>query len=234
MVLAQGSEPHLINSDFEDGFSVRESAEVTVANGWDYGYLPQDRQCPAPCSRPEFKPEMEIIGEGGYSQRWFTTYARQFAYISQRVAVQPGQWYEFECMVYAISEPMGQMAVFVGINPWGNSPFHRTMVWGKEQVGDDGWIYRRWVPVSVVAQAWSGEIVVAVAGNNEWPTRNNAAYIDACTIRRVDGSTELPTPTPCPTTQPCPTCTVDGECACATVSDVATIVAGREPVRWPR
>ena len=78
-VAAQPGEPHLVNPNFEAGFTVREAAEVEVADGWDYAYLSgNDRQCRAPCYRPEFKPEREIVAQGQYSQRWFSTFSRQF------------------------------------------------------------------------------------------------------------------------------------------------------------
>ena len=46
----------------------------------------------------------------------------------------------------------------------------------------------------------------------------------------------LPTYTPYPTLEPCPTCVPgSGACDYARIkADVATVVAGREPVRWPR
>jgi len=246
-VAAQPGEPHLVNPNFEAGFTVREAAEVEVADGWDYAYLSgNDRQCRAPCYRPEFKPEREIVAQGQYSQRWFSTFSRQFAALSQRVQVEPGEWYEFSCDVYAISEPMGQMAGFAGINPWGGSPFERTMVWGKEQVGDRGWVYREWMRVSVTAQVWSDHITVAIGGNNAWPTKNNALYVDACRIKRVDAGgdpeplptyTPYPTWTPAPTAQPCPTC-APGSGDCPGIEEIrramGTVVADRAPVRWPR
>jgi hypothetical protein len=109
------------------------------------------------------------------------------------------------------------------------------MVWGKEQVGESGWIYNEWVRVSVTAQAFGDKIRVAVGSNPRWAVRENTAYVDNCTIRRVSIGDVTPQPTvPCPTPQPCPTCPANGECSCASVEDVATIVAGREPVVWPR
>jgi hypothetical protein len=210
MVGAQGSIP-LVNADFEGGFSVRESQEVEVANGWDYSYMSgDDRWCRAPCYRPEFKPETVIAVEGT-SQRWFATFARQFGTIHQLVEVDSDQWYTFECQVYAISEPDGQQAVFVGIQPWGTGVFDRTMVWGEQQPWGS---YREWHTLSVTARAYGGRIRVAVGSNNNYPTKNNAAYVDQCVLRRADGPaqptpaptyTPYPTLTPWPTPEPCPT-----------------------------
>jgi len=207
--VGQAAELHLVNPDFEGEFTQREAPEVRVASGWDYSYLNSDRECPSPCSRPEFTPETTIVVQG-HSQRWFSTYAHQFAAIHQLVDVEAGQYYKFSCSVYAISEPMGQMGAFVGINPWHNGPFHRTMVWGKEQVGEKGWIYREWTRVSVTAQAYSDRILVAMGGNNAYATKNNAVYWDNCTIEQVSGGTQ-PTPTPYPTYTPYPTPT-PGDC----------------------
>jgi len=238
LVAGQAHDGVLVNPGFEEGFTVREASEVEVAIGWEYSYLSgDDRQCRQPCHRPEFKSEQQIVSQGKYSQRWFTTFSRQFAAIHQQIDVQAGQWYEFSCDVYAISEPDGQQAVFAGANPWGSGVFDRTMVWGQQQPWAS---YRKWNRVSVTFQAWGNRVRVAVGSNNNYATKNNAAYIDNCVIRRVDigaQPTPAPTWTPYPTPLPCPTCAPNGggECDYGRIrSDVATVVAEREPVRWPR
>ena len=230
----------LVNPGFEPPYIRHGGAsEVEVAHGWAPAWLEgDDRFCRAPCHRPEFKPEQQIA-QDGTAQRWFSTFSRQFGTIYQNVSVEQGAWYELTCNVYAISEPNGQMGAFVGINPWGSGVFSRHMVWGREQVGDQGWIYREWVPVSVRAQAWSKNITVALAGNNAYATKNNAVYWDNCMIQKVDVGaqptyTPLPTHTPYPTPLPCPTFAPNGGCDYDRIrSDVATVVADREPVRWP-
>lgn len=222
---AQGTQ--LVNGDFEGGFSVRESQEVTVANGWDYSYMSgDDRWCRAPCSRPEYKPETTIVVEGT-SQRWFSTFARQFGTIHQLIDVDSDQWYTFECQMYAISEPDGQQAVFVGINPWGAGVFDRTMVWGEQQTWGS---YRKWHTLSVTARAYGGRIRVAIGSNNNYATKNNAVYVDNCSFVRTDGPAPDPTPmptytayptyTPRPTPEPCPTCVPGGECNYDTIRQV--------------
>jgi hypothetical protein len=224
-------DPVLVNPGFEGNFTFRGAPEVEVAVGWDPAWIQgDDRQCRAPCYRPEYKPERTIKVQGETSQRWFTTFARQFAAIYQRVDVEPGQWYEFSCDVYAISEPNGQMGAFVGINPWGGDAFHRTMIWGQEQVAPGGgWVYRQWTRVSVTAQAWSDRITVACGGNNSFATHNNAVYWYNCSIRRVDdkapstGQTPLPTYTPYPTYTPQPTWTPPAPCpTCPTTTPCPT------------
>jgi len=109
------------------------------------------------------------------------------------------------------------LGVFVGINPWGAGVFDRTMVWGKESVGDSGWIYNKWVRVSVTTQAFGDKIRVAVGSNPRWAVRENTAYVDNCTIRKVSIG---------PTPEPCPTCTPGGTCDYERIkSDVATVIA---------
>ena len=90
----------LRNANFDGPFTVREAAEVTVAEGWDYSYMAgDDRWCRAPCYRPEYTPESEIA-VSGTSQRWFSTFARHYTAIHQSVPTEPGQWYTFACQVY--------------------------------------------------------------------------------------------------------------------------------------
>lgn len=185
----------LVNADFEAGFSVRESQEVEVAVGWDYSYLAgDDRWCPAPCHRPEWKPETEIV-VSGYAQRWFSTFSRHYAVIHQGVNVQAGRWYEFSCQVYGISEPDGQLAVRVGANPWGVGVDDHTMLWGRQQPWGQ---YREWHTVSVVFQAFGDHVRVGVGSVPAWPTKNNAAYVDNCTFKRIEMGGECPECPECP------------------------------------
>jgi len=235
-VTAQGTTPVLVNPGFDGAFTVRDGAsEVRIAEGWEYTYISgDDRQCRSPCFRPEFTPE-EQIAVNGKSQRWFTTYARQWASVHQVVNVVPGKWYEFSCDAYAISEPDGQQAVFVGANPWSAGPFDRTMIWGQQQPWGS---YRTWNRLTVTFQAWSNKARVAVGANNNYATKNNAAYWDNCSIREVSIGTQptqtpYPTHTPFPTwtppiVTPCPTCGPGGGDGCdygRIRSDVATVVA---------
>jgi len=219
---------------------VREAQEVEVANGWEYSYMSgDDRWCRAPCYRPEYKPETTIAVEGT-SQRWFATFARQFGTIHQLVDVNADQWYTFSCEVYAISEPDGQLAVFVGANPWGAGVFDRTMVWGEQQPWGS---YREWNTLSVTFRAYGGRVRVAVGANNNYPTKNNALYVDNCTLLPVEQGGECPECPDCPECPECPECPpCPGDCPpCPGAFDWVTlarivreVVANREPVRWPR
>lgn len=185
----------LVNPNFEDGFSAREAPEVVVANGWDYSYLSgDDPRCPAPCARPEFKPESPISRQGT-SQRWFSTFSRHFAAVHQDVEVEEGHWYRFGAWGYAISEPTGQLGIFCGANPWGGDVFHRTMIWGKEQPLDS---YREWFFLHVVFQAFGNKVRVALGSNNRFPTKNNTVYWDSCEFWKEGLIEPEPPPTPGP------------------------------------
>lgn len=227
------SGPVLVNPNFDQGFTLRESQEVEVAVGWDYSYISgDDRQCRAPCYRPEWKPEQQIA-ISGTSQRWFTTFARQYAAIHQSIEVEAGAWYRFSCQVYAISEPDGQQAVFVGANPWNAGPFDRTMVWGQQQPWG---AYRQWHEASVTFQAFGGKVLLAVGSNNNYPTKNNAGYVDNCSLVRADVPGPQPTPAPTqppPTPAPCPTCAPGGACD-VDYDRIEQLIADRPPVVWPR
>ena len=226
---AQAEQPGLVNGSFEEGFTIRGASEVEVAIGWEVAYLEGDHPwCRSPCHRPEFKPEQQTqyVTDGQYAQRWFSTFARQFGVIWQRVPVVAGEWYRFSCDGYVISEPPGGHALMVGIQPWGADVFGRQMVWGRELQERDTW--RR---VEVVAQAWGDAIVVAVGTNNAWATRNNTAYVDSCQIERVEwGGGTCPE---CPEFPECP-----GDSTGLDYGRLREIVreelAERMPVRWPR
>jgi hypothetical protein len=223
----------LVNPDFEAGFSVRESQEVEVAIGWDYSYLTgDDRWCRAPCYRPEWKPEQQIA-VAGHAQRWFSTFSRHYAAIHQSVQVEADQWYRFACQVYAISEPDGQLAVRVGANPWNAGVLDHTMLWGQQQPWGQ---YRKWHEASVTFQAWSNTVRVAVGSVPNYPTKNNAAYVDNCTLTLVEPGQcpecpVCPTPTPCPDCPPCNGGGCDYERIRTIVRDELT---NRNPVVWPK
>jgi len=198
MVRAQDA-PTLVNADFDGRFTVREAPEVTVAEGWDYDYLSgDDRWCRAPCFRPEWTPESEIV-VSGTSQRWFSTFSRHYAAIHQSVAVEADQWYRFSCQVFAISEnPDGQLGVRVGANPWGAGVLAHTMLWGEQQPWAS---YRKWHEVHVTFRAFGDRARVAVGSTANYAARNNAAYVDNCRIERVEVGGDCPE---CPDCPDCP------------------------------
>jgi len=223
------SGPILQNPNFDQAFTVREAQEVEVAQGWDYSYMSgDDRWCRAPCYRPGFKPETQIV-VSGKSQRWFTTFARHYAAIHQSVNVEAGAWYRFSCQVYAISEPDGQLAVRVGANPWNAGVFDHTMIWGQQQPWGQ---YRKWHEAEVVFQAWGDRVRVAVGSVPNYPVKNNAAYVDQCQIERVEIG-DCPDCPECEDCEDCPPCN-GGECDENAIAQ-AVVDALRdwfESVRW--
>jgi len=231
--------PVLINPGFEGGFYESGGVgELVVGKSWQVWYDSSQH-------RPEFKPETRSTGRGRvrsgeYAQKLFTTFASHDAGIYQEIyGVEPGQWYSFSAWGYQWSSEQdnpdasakdGKCSVLVGINPWGDAnPRARTTVWGKEALQ----VYNEWVQVDVTAQAWSEKIVVAVRQVCEWPVRHNDAYLDDAHVEPA-GDLTGPTLTPLPT-RACPTAEPGAGVDYERVREIVqTVVAEREPVRWPR
>ena len=71
--------------------------------------------------------------------------------IYQEVQVEQGGWYTFTAWARVESAPAGEMAAYVGIQPWGGGLFERQMIWGKETQ-----TLREWArtPHAMFAEAW--------------------------------------------------------------------------------
>ena len=195
----------LVNPSFEDGWHEQGAGELVIPNGWTLSYKDGDHPwCPAPCHRPEIKPNEEFVTDGRYSMRTFTTFSRGLYAIWEELPAEPGAWYTFSCQTRIDSNPSGQLAAYVGIQPWGTGDvFERQMIWGKEEQRQ-----LAWYTVSVTAQAYGSKVVVSMGGNNKWATRGNTLWWDGCTFERADGPGPQPTPVPTqppPTPVPCPT-----------------------------
>lgn len=215
----------LDNPGFEDGFHTHDGiGELVVADQWNPWWTGR---------RPEFKPESLDVGSGRvhsgfYAQKSFVTFGVHDGGMYQRISTMPGQWYEFSAYVWNWSSSLdypdesnkpGKGSSLVGINPWGSEwPLHRTTVWGQESLEQ----YDSWVKVSVVAQAWSDHIVVFLRGCNEWPVKHNDWYWDDVSIQEYSHTIPIPTAIP-------------GEfpSLLEIQNVVETVVADREPVRWP-
>ena len=245
MTFEQAAAEMLANPGFEGGFYLSGGVgELEVGKSWQVWFDPN-----SPHKRPEYKPETLDVGRGRvrsgkHAQKLFTTFASHDAGIYQEIyGVVPGQWYAFSAWGYQWSSEQdnpdssvkdGKCSLLVGINPWGDAnPRARTTVWGKEALQQ----YNRWVEVEVTAQAWSDKVVVAVRQVCEWPVRHNDAYLDDAHLE-LAGDVTGPTPTPLPT-RVCPTAEpgagVDyGEIERLIREVAGTVVAEREPVRWPR
>lgn len=232
--LPQAAEPALANPNFEEGFSERGAPELLVANSWTWWAVEQNEW-----HRPEYKAETREIGsgrvyEGSSAQKTFVTYAKHDGGLTQTVqGLEIGEWYTFSCHVYnwcsAQDNPDqsvgGKCQSMVGVNPWGNAwPADWTTIWGKAELNN----YNKWVDVQVTFEAWSPKAAVFIRGLGEWPIKHLDWYWDACSFGLTQGPsvTPVPTPTSVPPVGVCP----DGV---AIRSIVETVVAERDPVRWP-
>jgi len=239
--LAQGTLPQLANPGFEAGFrAVSDVGELTVANDWHpfYDNVP-------PMRRPEYQAETLQTGRarvrtGQSAQKLFTTFSSHDGGIYQEIYhVTPGAWYTFSAWGYQwsstehnpdVSKHDGKCSLLVGINPWGDAnPLARTTVWGKEALQ----LYNSWTAIDVTAQAWSPKVVVALRQRCEWGPQHNDGYLDDAQLQ-LAGDLTGPTPTP-PPTRICPTAAPGAGVDYERVKEIVeTVVAGREPVRWPR
>jgi len=219
-IVVRAQEQLLVNPSFEGGWHVQGASELVLPDGWTLEYRDGSHPwCPSPCNRPEVKPNQEFVVDGKYSMRTFTTFSRGLYVIWQEIQVDPGSWWTFSCKTRIDSNPPGELAAYVGIQPWGGGVFDRQMIWGRETQ-----LQYEWQTVKVTAQAFGGKIKVAMGGNNKWATKGNTLWWDACSLVRAEGPapdpTPLPTYTPYPTPAPCPTCTPGDGCGCADIRSI--------------
>jgi hypothetical protein len=171
----------LQNPDFDEGWHTPGDAEIVLPHGWWLDYRDGAHPWCAPDGkRPEVKPNEEFTITGQYSIRAFPpAHSRGVFGIWQEVEVEQGAWYTFTAWARVESEPPGEMAAYVGIQPWAGGIFDRQMIWGKETQR-----LREWVFLTVSAQAFGGKIRVAMGANNKWATKNNTVWFDAATLVR--------------------------------------------------
>jgi len=187
----------LQNPSFEGGWHQQGAGELVLPDGWVLEYVDGDHPwCGPQGKRPEVKPNTEFSTDGMYSIRAFPpAHSRGMFGIFQEVEAVPGQWYRFSADVRVESNPPGEMAGFVGIQPWGAGLFERQMVWGKETQEQ-----LKWKRVEVIAQAFGGKIRVAMGANNKWATKNNTVWWDNAKLELYEcgdgGGTEPPEPEP--------------------------------------
>lgn len=214
----------LVNGNFELGWHEQGAGELVIPDGWELEYRDGSHPwCPAPCNRPEVKPNEEYVANGQYSMRSFTTFSRGLYAVWQGVSVTPGSWWTFSCKVRVESNPPGELAAFVGIQPWGAGCFERQMVWGQEMQKQ-----LEWQTVSVTAQAYGNRIRVAMGANNKWPTKDNTAWFDECTLKPAE-------PGSCPACPECPACPPGSGVDYDTIRDIVREeLEVRPPVLWPR
>ena len=216
----------LQNAGFEGHWHEQGAGELVLPDGWTLEYRDGSHPwCESPCKRPEVKPNTEYVTEGQYSIRSFTTFSRGLYGIWQEVAVPSGSWWTFTCQVRVESNPPGELAAFVGIQPWGAGLFERQMVWGQETQAQ-----LDWQTVSVTARAYGSRIRVAMGANNKWPTQNNTLWWDNCRIEPADFGDDCPDDCPeCPECPGCPECE-DGECDVETIK--AALLEVLRGLRW--
>ncbi len=210
----------LQNGNFEGGFSQREAAEVTVANGWDrwwHNGSEQERR-DGFLKRPEYKPDSSRAG--GTQQKWFNNYATHDGGIYQRVGVPRGSRLTFTARVYvwtndndeySRSEKPGNYDVMVGIDPTGGTnALSGAVVWSPPRREYDHWMELR---VETIAEA--DAVTVFLRGKAEYRVKNNNCYWDDAVLtaiqptatRRPPTATPKPTATLVPTDTPEPTAT---------------------------
>lgn len=180
----------LENPSFEDGWHEQGTGILTLPDGWSIEYL----EGADPWFRPETKPNTEFQTNGIYSVRAFPpTHSRGFFGIYQEVDVEPDALYLFSADVRIESNPPGEMAGFVGIQPWGASIFARHMLWGKETQ-----VKREWARVEVLAPAFGSRVKVVLGATNKWATQNNTVWWDNARLElwTCEGGTEPEPPEP--------------------------------------
>jgi hypothetical protein len=216
----------LANAGFEGSYSERGAAEVTVADGWNPWFKPQE--APGINYRPEYKPEdasrfgTRRIHSGNFAQKFFTTYATHTAGLWQQVSVPAGSQLTFSIWVQVwsnneddtnVSAKPGNYRVQVGIDPTGGTDWSSPNVVWSERV----MVYDQWVQLQVSTQAKVGTATVFTAGVPEFPVKHNDSYWDdACLLVSAPvaptkppppTNTPGPSPTPRPTNTPRPTAT---------------------------
>jgi hypothetical protein len=186
----------LLNPDFDEGWHTPGDAEIVLPHEWWLDYRDGDHPwCGPDGKRPEVKPNEEFVVTGRYSIRAFPpAHSRGVFGIYQEVQVEQHAWYTFTAWARVESDPPGENAAYVGIQPWGGGLFDRQMVWGKETQ-----VLREWAQLSCTAQAFGGRIRVAMGANNKWATKNNTVWFDAATLVRwypESGNPDPPDPEP--------------------------------------
>jgi len=200
----------LQNGNFEGGFTHREAAEVTVANGWDrwwHNGSEQERR-DGFLKRPEYKPDSARAG--GTQQKWFNNYATHDGGVFQRVAVPRGSRLTFTARAYVWSNDTdeldrsakpGNYDVMIGIDPTGGTnALAGSVVWSPARRE-----YDHWLDLRVEATAQADAVTVFLRGKAEFRVKNNNSYWDDAVLTAVQ-----PTATPRPpTATPKPTATLE-------------------------
>lgn len=220
----------LVNPTFEQGWHQQGAPELEIPDGWELDYRDGDHPwCGPQGKRPEVKPNQEFSVSGSRSVRAFPpAHSRGLFALYQNVDAEPGAWYTFRAWARVESNPPGEMAAFVGIQPWAGSVFDRQMIWGQEVQKT-----REWTRIEVTAPAFGNRIRVALGANNKWATQNNTVWWDDCDLQLAEfGQAQPDLPPDVPPQVPGE---FDWITLTRTVREVIRAqLADRPPVKWPR
>lgn len=226
---SQGEGPNLVqNPGFEDGYR-RTSLSSHVANGWGFWYVcgpegPYVTQDWFPCQKGSgYNHEPEYAGDpanvslyrvrsGGWSQRYFTSYATHTAGLWQRVKANRGATYRFTIWARLWTsggdDPQqacqgkdnnGQYSAFVGIDPYGRTDaLHPDVKWSAP--ASAGCTHPiPWLKVEVSAVAQEDYITIFAKSTQQHPVKHNDANWDDASLVEIVPPIPTPSPTPLPT-----------------------------------
>lgn len=254
LALQQANTGALVNGGFEGEYVTWGAGEVQVAPGWAPWYSEGAHEIPGieggssatnPTARPEYRAATLAIDayrvrSGEEAQVWFSFMKTNYAGIYQSVPTEPGAVYEASvwAQCWAANDDGNphscpwELYISVGIDPDGGAWYKsRSIQWSQWQRVQAG--YTQFASPPVVAN--KARATVYIASAVKFAGKHGDIYVDDAQLELVKaGNGPCPTPEPtriCPTAEP-GTCT---ECDYERVREiVATEVAGREPVRWPR
>jgi hypothetical protein len=251
----------LVNPGFEGTFQPQDGqSTVIVAPGWTARWADGRMGKPGIGMRggaaentdwrkPEWKKAVAAefpyrVCSGAAAQQWFSFSGIHYAAVYAPAKVTPGDWVYFSVYGQGWSgqsdAPLtgGDLYASLGIDVnCGTDLESRSIVWTGWQwlppakskaTSSDNWTQFR----SRMVQAEKSCITVWMATTAKWPTMHNDVYFDDVKVwKMAQGSECAPTPQPCPT---CPAGGCDCPSAAAIREIIQTVVADREPVRWPR
>jgi hypothetical protein len=203
-------------SDRFDPCEQRVAGELRTPDGWDpYFRCKSPNDPPYTNHRPEFGTIRAAdfayrVRSGGEALKYFNFFARsESAGVSQRVAVQPGQWLQFSLWVQLWTSAC-DASQLPGNNPsslyWPGDLEARVCIDtdGGELDFDAGTVCSDWTrerawdtyaQLKVAAQAKSSEVTVALNTRAAHPVKHNDVYADDAALVSIDAPPTAPTGT---------------------------------------